>query len=132
MRYEVRIFSSDVPLLLPSDVDYFPNVADIDKMTSWLKYCIAKELVQYHGAFKSCKKFIRPPEVRFSKKMGQKSKVTVLALDLEDPATTEGIIRVCKKLVPYVPSLPSREKQKTVVFGDQGLFEKGIIIIAIT
>ena len=94
-------------------------------MSAWLKYCIARDIVKYHNAFSSCKQFVKHPEVRFSKKMGQKSKVTVLALDLEDPATTEGMIRVCKKYVPYVPSHPSGHKQKTVVFGDQGFYEKG-------
>ena len=66
-----------------------------------------------------------PPAVQFSQKMAQKSSVTVLSLDLEDPATTEGMINVCKGLVPYVPTLPSSRKQKTPVFGDQDFFEKG-------
>ena len=57
--------------------------------------------------------------------MAQKSSVSVLALDLEDPATTEGMIKVCKGLVPYLPTLPCSRKQKTSVFGDQGFFEKG-------
>ena len=63
--------------------------------------------------------------MKYSQKMAQKSKVTVLALDLEDPSTSDGMIRVCKKLVPYLPLLPNDRKQKTPVFGDQGYFEKG-------
>ena len=37
-----------------------------------------------------------PPEVKYSQKMSQKSNMIVLALDLEDPSTSEGMIRVCK------------------------------------
>ena len=61
--------------------------------------------------------------------MAEKSNVTVLALDVADPSTSEGIIRVCKNLVGYLPSLPNGQKQKTPVFGDQGYFEKGNIHI---
>ena len=35
------------------------------------------------------------------------------------------MIRVGKKLVPYLPTLPRERKQKTPVFGDQGFFERG-------
>ena len=58
--------------------------------------------------------------------MSEKSNVTVLALDVADPSTSEGIIRVCKNLVKYLPTLPNGQKQKTPVFGDQGYFEKGV------
>ena len=59
--------------------------------------------------------------------MSEKSKVTVLALDLEDPSSSEGMIRVCKNLIQYLPTLPNGRKQKTPVFGDQGFQEKGKI-----
>ena len=72
-----------------------------------------------------------PPEVKYSQKMSQKSKMIVLALDLEDPSTSEGMIRVCKKLVPYVPTLPTDGKQRIAIFGDQGFFEKGRICLDI-
>ena len=57
--------------------------------------------------------------------MSEKSKVTVLALDLEDPSSSEGMIRVCKNLIQYLPTLPNGRKQKTPVFGDQGFQEIG-------
>ena len=98
--------------------------------------------MKYHSAFKSCAKFIRylasnfywkiiryycfsPPDVKFKQKMSQKSNMVVLALDLEDPSSSEGMINVSRKLVPYLPTLPNSEKQKTCVHGDQGFFEKG-------
>jgi hypothetical protein len=61
--------------------------------------------------------------------MAQKSTVKVLALDLEDPASSEGMINVGKRLVPYLPTLPTGRKQKTPVFGDQGFFERGELIL---
>ena len=59
--------------------------------------------------------------------MKSKSKVSVLSLSLEDPASNAGMIRISEKLVPFVPSYPSGRKQKTVVFGDQGYVERGDI-----
>ena len=115
-------------------------------MSLWMKHWIAQQMTKYHSAFKSCAKYIRqpnsfsfnsnqfhlnrPPGVKFSQKMSQKSKVTVLALDLEDPASSAGMINVGKKLVPYLPTLPSNRKQKCPVFGDQGFFERGKSLIA--
>ena len=69
--------------------------------------------------------FYSPPETKYAQKMSQKSKITVLALDLEDPSTSQGMINVSRKLVQYIPTLPSSKKQKCPVFGDQGFFEKG-------
>ena len=61
--------------------------------------------------------------------MAQKFTLKVLALDLEDPASSVGMINVGKRLVPYLPTLPTGRKQKTPVFGDQGFFERGELIL---
>ena len=60
--------------------------------------------------------------------MSQKTSMTVLALDLEDPSSSAGMISVARKLVPYLPTLPNNKKQKTLVHGDQGFFERGLCI----
>ena len=60
--------------------------------------------------------------------MSQKTSMTVLALDLEDPSSSAGVISVARKLVPYLPTLPNNKKQKTLVHGDQGFFERGLCI----
>ena len=135
MFYKLHFLRSDKPRLPQSDVNYFPTIRDISRMSQWMKYWISKQIVKYHSAFKTCAKYIRytdadpkilvenlvysPPETKFE------SKITVLALNLEDPSTSQGMINVSRKLVPYIPTLPSSKKQKCPVFGDQGFFEKG-------
>ena len=60
--------------------------------------------------------------------MAEKTSMSVLAPDLEDPSSSEGMINVARKLVPYLPIMPNSKKQKTTVFGDQGCFERGAFI----
>ena len=67
----------------------------------------------------------RHPDISYASKKKSKSKVSVVSLSLEDPASNAGMIKISEKLVPFVPSYPSGRKQKTVVFGDQGYVERG-------
>ena len=52
------ILPSDVPLLRPQDVDYFPNIDDQERIRGWMKFIMGKMIAAYHGAFSNCGKFI--------------------------------------------------------------------------
>ena len=56
--------------------------------------------------------------------MSKKSKTYVVNVSQEDPATNKGIIAIYEDCVKYLPSIDGR-KQKTIMHGDQGFFEKG-------
>ena len=58
--------------------------------------------------------------------MSQKSQTGFLTLKTEDPASNSGIIALYKECVPYTPIIAGRH-QKTVMFGDQGFFERGTL-----
>ena len=87
---------SDVPLVKAKDVDYYPGSEDIRMMSEWAEYTIAKALTDNFPAFKNCSKFIRPPPIKYPKKMAQKSKSCFLAMKTEDPASNTGIISLYK------------------------------------
>ena len=56
--------------------------------------------------------------------MSQKSSTFVVNVSQEDPATNKGIIAIYEECVKYLPSIDGR-KQKTIMHGDQGFYEKG-------
>ena len=62
---------------------------------------------------------IRIPELCYAKKMREKSKGLVLAVDMNDPSTTRGVTEVLKNLVPYLASLTEdgNVRQKIIVNG---------------
>jgi len=97
---------SDTPVIKPKDVDFFPAAADLSRITGWMKYQIGVIMVKYHPVFAKCSKFNRPPDISYASKMKLKSKVSVLSLSLEDPASNDGMIKISEKIVPFVPSYP--------------------------
>lgn len=89
-------------------------------------YCISK--------FGCCCKSIlfyllRHPDISHAARKRTKSDTSILSLSLEDPASNDGMIKICEKLVPFLPSHPSGRKQKCIVFGDQGYVERGQFLI---
>ena len=50
--------SSDVPLLSPQEVNYFPSAEDTDRIRSWMKFRIGQMIADYHPAFSDCGKFV--------------------------------------------------------------------------
>ena len=69
----------------------------------------------------------RHPVVSFPGSKRSKSEISILSLSIEDPSCHDGMIRISEKLVPYIPTLPDGNNQKTVVFGDQLYIERGKI-----
>ena len=87
---------------------------------------IGKALVEYFPPMKTCNKFTinMRPDIKYSRKMSEKSKSWFLTMKTEDPASNSGIISLFKGCVPYLPVIDDRH-QKTPMFGDQGFFERG-------
>ena len=92
----------------------------------WCEYMIGKALVEYFPPMKTCNKFTinMRPDIKYSRKMSEKSKSWFLTMKTEDPASNSGIISLFKGCVPYLPVIDDRH-QKTPMFGDQGFFEWG-------
>ena len=59
--------------------------------------------------------------------MAQKSKLHVFSVLQENPASGSGMMNVGTKLTEVVPNLGNGQYQKTVVFGDQLFYEKGLL-----
>lgn len=57
--------------------------------------------------------------------MAQKSETKIIALDVCDPASNEGMIKVATNLARFVPVSPDGISQKTTVHGDQNFVERG-------
>ena len=56
MKYN---FCSDVPMIAPSDVQYFPSDWGIKRITWWMEVAVAKMLTAYLPMFASCRRHIR-------------------------------------------------------------------------
>ena len=115
----------DAPLLSPNEVNYFPTDQDISRIRGWLKFKIGKIMSDHHQAFAGCGKLIEHPSITYPAAKRAKSKVSVVSLSVEDPASNDGMTRISEKLIKYIPQLPTGSRQKTVVFGDQLYVERG-------
>ena len=56
---------SDVPMIAPSDVQYFPSDWGIERITWWMEVAVAKMLTAYLPMFASCRRHIRSPVIDF-------------------------------------------------------------------
>ena len=115
----------DAPLLSPNEVNYFPTDQDISRIRGWLKFQIGKIMSDHHQAFAGCGKLIEHPSITYPAAKRAQSKVSVVSLSVEDPASNDGMTRISEKLIKYIPQLPTGSRQKTVVFGDQLYVERG-------
>ena len=50
-------YFSDIPVIRPKDVDYFPTEFDLGKISAWMKYQIGVQIARYHPVFAKCEKF---------------------------------------------------------------------------
>ena len=50
---------SDLPIIRPKDVNYFPDEADLERIAGWMKFKIGLTISKYHPVFSKCGKFIR-------------------------------------------------------------------------
>ena len=68
----------------------------------------------------------RVPAFPFSSAMATKSKVHVLDVSSEDPASTHGATSVCLDLMRYVPTISEdgEKRKRMMVGGDQGVCER--------
>ena len=95
---------SDIPLLKPSEVVYFPSTCELERIRGWLRFTMGKLISWYHPAFVKCGMFIKHPTITFAAFMKLKSDVSVVSLSVEDPASHDGMIRIVEKLITYLPN----------------------------
>ena len=62
--------------------------------------------------------------------MALKSETCVIGLEMENPATSKGMVQVLRSFTPLLPLVSSspRKCQKTLLGCDQNFFERGNVI----
>jgi hypothetical protein len=72
---------------------------------------------------------IRHPAFKFEDLMAQSSTTCMLGLEMANPASSQGMIKVLQSFQPLVPVVNEETgaRQFTVVFCDQNFYERGML-----
>ena len=81
-------------------------------------------LIILHNTFIN---MFRPPSIKYSDKMKNKSEVSLVNVLMADPAERGGMIEILESLTKYTTLDPKRGTQQSLtIFGDYGWFEMGM------